>query len=47
MNYVNEEDVDEINQTGMMKGVPRYVLDQINSKGDIEKNTDFFGPRSS
>ena len=47
MNVIAEEDQDEINQSGMVKGVPRYVLDQINSQSDVDKNADYFGPRSS
>ena len=47
MNYVPEESKDEVNESGMIKGVPRYVLDQINSQSVAEKQADYYGPRSA
>ena len=47
MTFTPEESKNEINDSGMIKGVPRYVLDQINSQQESGKPTDFYGPRSA
>ena len=45
--YPDEEEEDEMNQSGMVKSIPNYVLDQINTQNETAKDVDYLGPRSS
>lgn len=47
LNFNDEEQEENLNQSGMVKGVPRYVLDQINSNNEGRIQPDYLGPRSA